>query len=53
LNFWAAGVAQNIENADMTLYALYRHYEGDVTKAAVTANLDAFDMVITGAKINF
>ncbi len=32
LDFWAAGVAQNIENADMTLYALYRHFDGDFSQ---------------------
>lgn len=53
LQFWAAGVAQNIENAELTLYALYRHFDGDITKGAVNSDLDALDMVITGAKINF
>ena len=53
LDFWAAGVAQNFENADMTLYALYRHFDGDFTSKGAKSNLDAFDMVVTGAKINF
>lgn len=53
LDFWSAGVGQNLENADMTLYALYRHFEGDFRRGAVASNLDDFDMVITGAKINF
>ncbi|MGE0053441.1 MAG: porin [Hyphomicrobium sp.] len=53
LDFWAAGVAQEIENASMVMYALYRHSDGDATTGAVTTNFDAFDMVITGAKINF
>ena len=53
LDFWAAGVAQNIENADMTLYAVYRHFDGTVTTAAVPTGLDALDMIIAGAKINF
>jgi hypothetical protein len=56
LNMWAAGVVQNIEAADMSFYAVYRHFEGDVTaggSALTTGSIDEFDMVITGAKINF
>jgi predicted porin len=59
LNMWAAGIIQNIEAADMSLYAMYRHYEGDITvngntgSGFVNGGLDDFDMVITGAKINF
>ena len=54
LEFWSAGIAQNVEAADITFYALYRHAEGDfVSKGGVAGNLDDFDMVITGAKINF
>jgi hypothetical protein len=44
---------QNIENADMSFYALYRHYAGDIVRPGATGDLDDFDMVITGAKINF
>lgn len=56
LDFWAAGIAQNVANADMTFYALYRHFDGEFLPTgagAVETDLDAFDMVITGAKINF
>jgi predicted porin len=53
LSFWAAGVAQNIEAADMTFYALYRHADGDFTKGPAKSDLDALDMLITGAKINY
>jgi predicted porin len=52
-NFWAAGIIQNIENSDLTLYAQYRHFEGEFTNGGTTTNLDDFDMVITGAKLNF
>jgi predicted porin len=52
-DFWAGGVAQNIESADLTLYAVYRHYDGEFTNGGDDHDLDAFDMVITGAKINF
>lgn len=54
VDFWAAGIVQNIDAAAMDLYVIYRHADGDLTNAAgATANLDAFDMVITGARIQF
>jgi predicted porin len=54
LDFWAAGVVQNIENAAMDLYVIYRHAEGDVTNGNdLVTSLDDFDMVITGARIQF
>lgn len=54
LEFWSAGIAQNVESADITFYALYRHAEGDfIAKAGGANTLDDLDMVITGAKINF
>ncbi|MGE0024889.1 MAG: hypothetical protein AB7S70_14805 [Hyphomicrobium sp.] len=46
-------IVQNIEAADMSFYAVYRHYEGDIPDGGATTNLGAFDMVITGAKIDF
>ena len=46
-------IAQNVENADATFYAVYRHYDGDITVGAVNRSLDSFDLVITGAKVNF
>ncbi len=33
IDFWAAGVVQNIENAAMDLYVIYRHAEGDTTNS--------------------
>jgi predicted porin len=55
IDFWAGGVVQNIEAAAMDLYVIYRHAEGDyVAKGAVTStSLDDFDMVISGARIQF
>jgi predicted porin len=54
VRFWAAGIVQGIEAADMILYAVYRHADGDYIDASGTfKDLDAFDMLITGAKINF
>ncbi len=45
---------QNIEAAAMDLYVIYRHSEGDFTNAAGTNfDLDDFDMVISGARIQF
>jgi predicted porin len=54
IEFWAAGIVQNIEAADMSLYLVYRHAEGSFLDSAnVRRSLDDFDMVISGAKINF
>lgn len=54
IDFWGVGTVQNIEAAAMDLYALYHHADGDVTnQAGDTLKLDAFDMVIAGARINF
>lgn len=54
VDFWAAGLVQNIDAAAMDVYLIYRHAEGDVTSTGgVKTNLDDFDMVMTGAKINF
>jgi predicted porin len=54
IDFWAAGIVQNIDNAAMDLYVIYRHSEGDFTNAQnVKTSLDDFDMVITGARITF
>lgn len=53
-NFYAAGIVQNIENAAMDLYVIYRHAEGDVTDFDKrNTNVDDFDMVISGARIQF
>ena len=53
-DFWSGGVVQNIENAAMDLYVIYRHSEGDFTNGAGTNfDLDDFDMVISGARIQF
>ena len=54
IDYFAAGVVQGIDAAAMQMYVVYRHYEGDFNNAVGTNfNLDSFDMVITGAKINF
>jgi predicted outer membrane repeat protein len=63
LDFWAGGVVQNIEAAAMDLYVIYRHADGDFTAntalnggaiaAGSKVNLDSFDMIITGARIQF
>ena len=54
LTFYSAGVVQNIEAAAMDLYVMYRHAEGDyVTDKGVNTNIDNFDMVISGARIQF
>jgi hypothetical protein len=54
LDFWAAGVVQNIENAAMDLYVIYRHAEGDYVNTANTSiDLADWDMLMTGARIQF
>jgi hypothetical protein len=54
LTFYAGGVVQNIEAASMDLYAIYRHAEGDYTNTAGgNVSIDEFDMLITGARIQF
>jgi hypothetical protein len=54
LDFWAAGVVQNIDSAAMDLYVIYRHSDGDFTNGQnVKTELDDFDMLITGARIQF
>jgi predicted porin len=59
VNFIAGGIIQNLEAADMSLYAVYRHYDGEFVGRGTSSSpaglndLEAFDMVITGAKINF
>lgn len=54
LTFYSAGIVQNIEAAAMDVYVLYRHAEGDYTNSSnKVVNIDDFDMVITGARIQF
>ncbi len=50
---YALGVVQNVEAAAMDFYVIYRHTEGDIRNQTATINLDDFDMVITGARIQF
>lgn len=53
LDFWAAGVVQNIENAGMDLYAIYRSAGGRAETGGGPVALDDLDMVIAGARIQF
>ena len=67
INFWQAGIVQNIEAADTSLYLVYEHADGYILGNKQTqgntpgvgfapngrTDLDAFQTVITGAKINF
>jgi len=56
IQFWQAGVVQNIEAAAMDLYVIYQHTDGDVTLTAtpgVVTDLDAFSQVTAGALIQF
>ncbi len=57
VNFWAVGAAQNIEAAEMTMYLVYQHVDGDVIVGGAqdtpATELSSFQQVIAGAKINF
>ncbi|MCC7252875.1 porin [Hyphomicrobium sp.] len=55
LDFWAAGIVQNIDAAAMDLYVIYRNASGDAALRAtgVSTELEDLDMVITGARIQF
>jgi predicted porin len=54
VDFWAAGLVQNIEPAAMDLYIMYRHAEGEYDNTTATSvSLDDMDMVISGARIQF
>jgi len=54
VDFWAGGIVQNIDAAAMDLYAIYRHADGSyVNPNTATVALDDFDMIITGARIQF
>lgn len=54
LNFVGAGVVQHIDPAEMDLYVVYRHAEGDITNTAdETLSIDDFDAVQMGALIKF
>jgi len=54
LTHYAGGIVQSIDAAAMDLYVIYRHSEGDfINKAGTKVGLDDFDMVISGARIQF
>lgn len=54
IDSYAAGIVQNVEAAAMDLYVIYRHTEADVsTTAGNKIGIDDFDMVMTGARIQF
>lgn len=57
INTWAVGAAQNIEAAEMTMYLVYQHVDGNVTvggaQNTAATDLSAMQQVIAGAKINF
>jgi len=62
INFYQAGLIQRLEKADMNLYVLYQFSDGSFIGNAATAatgapigktEIDGFQEVVTGAKINF
>jgi predicted porin len=67
IDFWQAGIIQNIEAADASLYLVYQHADGDIYGNTTTNNvantgngapigktsLDTFQELVVGTKINF
>ncbi len=55
IDFWAAGVVQHIDAAQMDLYAIYRHAEGEYVAGTtgVLTPIAGFDILITGGLIRF
>jgi hypothetical protein len=55
INYISGGMAQYIDNAEMMLYLLYQHADGDVVISDDTSStsLDSLQQVVAGAKINF
>jgi hypothetical protein len=62
MNFWQAGVVQQLEKAETTLYLVYEHADGEVVGNAATAaagapngtsKIDPFNEWVLGTKINF
>ena len=55
INVISGGLAQYIDNAEMMLYLVYQHADGDVLISDDTesTSLDRLEQVIVGAKINY
>ncbi|MBS0237336.1 MAG: porin [Proteobacteria bacterium] len=62
INFWQGGIIQYIDAAQMSLYAVYQHTDGDIFGDSATAtvgapvgrtSLDSFQEGIIGALIEF
>jgi hypothetical protein len=56
LDNYAFGVVQNVDAAAMDLYVIYRHASGDTINGGagfVKTDIEDFDMIITGARIQF
>jgi len=59
VNLWQGGIVQRIEAAEMSIYAVYEHADGDINGTGVggipsgRTSLDAFQEGIFGALINF
>ena len=55
LHFWATGVVQHVDPAEMDLYAIFRHADGEYVAGptGLLTPIDDFDMLIAGALIKF
>jgi len=49
--YWGLGAVQKLDAAAMDLYISYRHY--DLDGAGINADLDEFDTIVGGARIQF
>ncbi len=47
------GVTQNIKAAEMDVYAVFNHYEADITTTTTPVELEDWYAVAAGARINF
>lgn len=52
---WGLGIVQNFDSAALTIYAVYQHFEADITvnDGSINTNLEDWDAVIVGSRIKF
>jgi opacity protein-like surface antigen len=57
INFWTAGAIQHIDSADMMLYVLYQHadgnFEANLTSGLTNVQIDRFEQVRAGVRYAF
>ncbi len=50
---YGLGIVQEIDAASMSIWAKWRHHEGEITAAGATTDLDELDMFLVGGVIFF